>query len=178
VAYLTTTLGMKLADPTTIQQFETTQVNANFQALENAILADRGRLDAAETNSPKTVDNAFTNTFNTAKVGNNTTVTTRTIPAQGSAVTVIVQLTGRHGFDTAARDGAITLAVSAGTIANNLEENRTTAPAGKYTAYTATWFVQLTAGQASTLTFKTSSDDTEFWRGEISYFVVPTSKVN
>lgn len=42
-------LGMKLADPTTIQAFVTTDVNADFLALENGIVADRVRLSALET---------------------------------------------------------------------------------------------------------------------------------
>lgn len=41
MAYITTTLGMKLADPATVQAFETVEVNADFIILENAILADR-----------------------------------------------------------------------------------------------------------------------------------------
>lgn len=45
MAYLpTTTLGQKLPDPSTVQAFETLQVNANAMALEDAILADRDRL--------------------------------------------------------------------------------------------------------------------------------------
>lgn len=41
-------LGMSLADPTTIQNFETSVVNNNFLALENGIVADRVRLVALE----------------------------------------------------------------------------------------------------------------------------------
>lgn len=37
MAYITTRLGMKLADPLTIQAFETAQVNANFLKLEEGL---------------------------------------------------------------------------------------------------------------------------------------------
>lgn len=40
---------MKLADPTTIQAFITADVNGDFLALENGIVADRVRLSALET---------------------------------------------------------------------------------------------------------------------------------
>lgn len=49
MAYITTPdLGLELADPTTIQAFETTNVNSNFLLLEAGIVADRVRLTAAE----------------------------------------------------------------------------------------------------------------------------------
>lgn len=41
-------LGLQLADPLTIQAFETTVVNADFLALENGIATDRVRLTAIE----------------------------------------------------------------------------------------------------------------------------------
>ena len=51
MAYLAPTpvLGMKLADPATVQAFETVEVNADFMLLENGIKADRVRLAARET---------------------------------------------------------------------------------------------------------------------------------
>lgn len=45
-------LGMNLADPTTIQNFETPVVNNNFLALENGIVADRVRLTSLEALPP------------------------------------------------------------------------------------------------------------------------------
>lgn len=52
MAYITTPdLGLELADPTTIQAFETTNVNSNFLLLEAGIVADRVRISAEETKS-------------------------------------------------------------------------------------------------------------------------------
>lgn len=49
MAYIVTPgYGLKLADPATIQQFETAVVNADFLALENAILAETARALAVE----------------------------------------------------------------------------------------------------------------------------------
>lgn len=49
MAYIITPgFGMKLADPATVQQFETSVVNADFLALENGIIAETGRATAAE----------------------------------------------------------------------------------------------------------------------------------
>ena len=45
MAYTTTPLGQKLADPATIQPFETTQVNTNLLLLEAAITDDSGWVD-------------------------------------------------------------------------------------------------------------------------------------
>lgn len=53
MAYIVSpTLGMQLADPTTIQNFETPVVNNNFLALESGIVADRVRLVALEALPP------------------------------------------------------------------------------------------------------------------------------
>lgn len=46
--YVTPDLGLELADPLTIQAFETVNVNDNFLTLEAGIVADRVRLSAAE----------------------------------------------------------------------------------------------------------------------------------
>lgn len=52
MAYITTPdLGLELADPATIQAFETTNVNSNFLLLEAGIVADRVRISAEETKS-------------------------------------------------------------------------------------------------------------------------------
>ena len=52
MAYITTPdLGLELADPMTIQAFETTNVNSNFLLLEAGIVADRVRISAEETKS-------------------------------------------------------------------------------------------------------------------------------
>lgn len=49
MAYITTPdLGLELADPMTIQAFETTNVNSNFLLLEAGIVADRVRLTSTE----------------------------------------------------------------------------------------------------------------------------------
>ncbi len=51
MAYIVTPgYGMQLADPATVQQFETSVVNADFLALENGILAEKSRIDTANTN--------------------------------------------------------------------------------------------------------------------------------
>lgn len=51
--YITTpVLGMLLADPLTVQAFETTVVNGNFLALENGIANDRVRISAVELAKP------------------------------------------------------------------------------------------------------------------------------
>lgn len=46
--YVTPDLGLELADPLTIQPFETTNVNSNFELLEAGIVADRVRLTLVE----------------------------------------------------------------------------------------------------------------------------------
>lgn len=46
--YVTPDLGLELADPLTIQPFETTNVNSNFELLEAGIVADRVRLGLVE----------------------------------------------------------------------------------------------------------------------------------
>jgi hypothetical protein len=46
--YVTPDLGLELADPLTIQAFETVNVNSNFELLEAGIVADRVRLTAVE----------------------------------------------------------------------------------------------------------------------------------
>lgn len=48
--YITPDLGLELADPLTIQAFETVNVNSNFELLESAIVADRVRITANEVN--------------------------------------------------------------------------------------------------------------------------------
>lgn len=45
MAYIITPLGMKLADPLTVQAFETVVVNANFLTLEEAIGVEKLRID-------------------------------------------------------------------------------------------------------------------------------------
>lgn len=52
MSYTTTTLGQQLAVPGTGQAFETPVVNGNSLALEEAILADRTRLDDLEEDLP------------------------------------------------------------------------------------------------------------------------------
>lgn len=47
--FVTAGLGLELADPLTIQAFDTVNVNSNFQLLEGGIVADRVRLTASET---------------------------------------------------------------------------------------------------------------------------------
>lgn len=47
--FITPDLGLELADPLTIQPFETPNVNSNFLLLEAGIVADRVRLLALET---------------------------------------------------------------------------------------------------------------------------------
>lgn len=47
--FITPDLGLELADPLTIQSFETPNVNSNFLLLEAGIVADRVRLLALET---------------------------------------------------------------------------------------------------------------------------------
>ena len=54
--YVTPDLGLELADPATVQAFETVNVNDNFLTLEAGIVADRVRLAALEGNLKRVAD--------------------------------------------------------------------------------------------------------------------------
>lgn len=88
MAYIVTpVLGMQLADPSTIQAFETTVVNDNFLAIESGFTADRARLttieswDAARAGANGTATYKVTNlaaldALSTAEVGDLAWMTT------------------------------------------------------------------------------------------------------
>lgn len=176
----TTALGMKLADPSTIQAFETVQVNANFVALETGIVADRSRISDVEgiTAAVNTTDLAFTDFFNTTGINNGTAILTRKVAAQGKPVILIIQVATRHGGAGQNTGGAIIIDSDSGTWVARPGEDRTVANTGNFAAWTGTWILSIGSTVAPTLTVKSSSTANELWRGEIITTVVPTSKVN
>jgi hypothetical protein len=99
MAYITSPgFGMLLADPSTVQIFETSVVNADFLALENGILVERARIDAQVV-----ITNAYTAGVGRGNLAREVTATPATLtaiadPLVGDRVRVAAPGTGITAF--------------------------------------------------------------------------------
>lgn len=99
MAYITTPdLGLELADPTTIQAFETTNVNSNFLLLEAGIVADRVRLTSTEARATALEAGAGRGNLAREVTATPTTLSAITDPLVGDMVRITTPGTGIDAF--------------------------------------------------------------------------------
>lgn len=117
MAYIVTPdLGLELADPSTVQPFETPNVNSNFLTLEAGVVADRVRLSAIEGNLKRVADLDALAALSTAGVGAGSIVEVgelRALFMRNFANTAWEQITAARFATTAARDTAYAKAAGA-----------------------------------------------------------------